>query len=100
MKSKTIKIVLKKKVNEWIETIQDETVKELVQGNTIITGGCIASLLLQEDYKDIDVYFRNYETTKAVANYYIAQFKKNPPPKFKDQSQNVSIYVDCDDATG
>jgi hypothetical protein len=97
MKSKTIKIILRKKFDEWVETIQDPEVQELVKNNTIITGGCIASLLLQEDYNDIDCYFRSYAVTKAVANYYVAQFKKNPPPKFKDQTHKVDIFVKEDE---
>ena len=74
MKVKTINKVLSNKFNEWLESITDETVKNLVKNNSIITGGCIASMLLKEPVNDYDVYFTNKETVKAVAEYYLKQF--------------------------
>lgn len=75
MKAKTIKAVLSKKINEWLESIEDESVRELARKNTIVTGGCIASMLLKEPVNDFDLYFRNSETTFAVAKYYLAHFQ-------------------------
>lgn len=75
MKAKTIKAALRKKVDEWLTSIEDETVRALAAGNTIVTGGCIASMLLGEKVNDFDVYFRDYATTHAVASYYLARFK-------------------------
>lgn len=46
MKAKTIKKVINKKLEEWFQTIDDPFVKGLVMENTIVTGGCIASMLL------------------------------------------------------
>ena len=74
MKIKTITAVLNKKFNEWANSIKDEKVKALVMKNTIITGGSIASMLLKEEVNDFDIYFKNEETTFAVAEYYVAQF--------------------------
>ncbi len=76
MNRKTIKRVLNKKINEWIESITDEDVKRLVKANTIVTGGAIASMLLNEDVKDFDVYFKNKETVLAVSNYYVNKFNE------------------------
>jgi len=75
MKAKTIKAVISKKIKQWTDSITDQTVRELVEKNTIVTGGAIASMLLKEDVNDFDIYFRNKETTKAVAEYYVAQHK-------------------------
>jgi hypothetical protein len=74
MKSKTIKAVLRKKIDAWVGSIEDEAVRKLGRDNTLVTGGAIASMLLNEDVNDFDVYFRNHETTLAVANYYVARF--------------------------
>lgn len=74
MKARTIKAVISKKIEDWISSIDDPAVQELVSKNTIVTGGCIASMLLCEPVNDFDVYFRNRETTLAVANYYIHHF--------------------------
>lgn len=77
MKVKTINAVLAKKFNEFLDSITDATVRNLVRDNSIITGGCIASMLLKEDVNDFDIYFTNKQTTKAVAEYYLAQFNAN-----------------------
>lgn len=73
-KAKTIKAILSKKFGEFLASIEDEAVRGLVQKNTIITGGSIASMLLGEQVNDFDLYFANHETTKAVAQYYVKRF--------------------------
>jgi hypothetical protein len=96
MKPKTIKIIIGKKFDQWINTITDDNVKNLVKENTILTGGSIASMLLNEDVNDYDFYFRNKETTKAVAEYYVTKFKENPPTTFKNCITEVPITVEED----
>lgn len=76
MKSTTIKKIINGKVKKWVESIDDTQVQSLVRKNTIVTGGCIASMLLNEPVNDYDIYFRNKETTEAVANYYLKKFKE------------------------
>jgi hypothetical protein len=80
MKAKTICAVLRKKINEWLTSIEDENVRKLAEKNTIVTGGCIASMLLKEEVNDFDLYFRNIDTVRAIAQYYVDRFspeKKN-----------------------
>lgn len=79
MKAKTIKLTLRKKIDDWLSTIEDETVKELAAKGTIVTGGCIASMLLKEPVNDYDLYFKDWQTTYAVARYYTGRF--NPQIK-------------------
>lgn len=74
LKAKTIKSVLRKKLDAWLETIDDEELRSLCARDAIVTGGCIASMLLGERVNDFDIYFRNADTTKAVACYYVRQF--------------------------
>jgi len=74
MKSKTIKAILRKKIDNWLLSIEDEAVKKLAAENTIVTGGAIASMLLKEDVNDFDIYFRTHEAALAVAKYYVARF--------------------------
>lgn len=78
MKAKTIKAVLAKKHKDFVASIEDLNVRALVEKNSIITGGCIASMLLKEKVNDFDYYFTNRETCLAVANYYIEKFLKRP----------------------
>lgn len=75
MKAKTIKALLAKKFNSFTASIEDEEVRKLVEKNTIITGGCIASMLLGEKINDFDLYFTDHATTKAVAEYYVKRFE-------------------------
>lgn len=83
MKAKTIKAVLRKKLDAWLETIEDEKLRKLAKKNTIVTGGCIASMLLREKVNDIDVYFRDYETTYRIADYYCRRFGESVSTPFK-----------------
>jgi hypothetical protein len=78
LKTKTINKIIINKFKLFLNSINDEKVKQLVEKHTIITGGCIASMFLNEDVNDFDIYFRNKETTLAVANYYVDEFKKKP----------------------
>lgn len=69
-----IKKQLTEKIEDWLESIEDEHAQQLARENTIVTGGSITSMLLGEQVNDYDIYFRTKETTKAVAEYYIRKF--------------------------
>jgi hypothetical protein len=94
MKSKTIKKVLRKKFNDFCKSIKDKDVRNLVLKNSIITGGSIASMFLREPVNDFDIYFKNAETVKAVAEYYINDFI-NSNSKF-----NITLTETTDDIDG
>ena len=74
MKSKTIKTVIAKKINDWAKSITDESLRNRVLKGTVVTGGCIASMLLQEKVNDFDVYFLEKDLAADVAQYYIDKF--------------------------
>lgn len=96
MKAKTIKAILTKKHKDFIATIQDEEVRELVRKNSIITGGSIVSMLLGEDVNDFDYYFTDKNTCEKVANYYARQFSKltNKSVEVKtSEAGRVSIFI-------
>ena len=71
MQSKTIKKILHKEISNWIESIDNEEVQKLAKENTIVTGGCITSMLLKEDVNDYDIYFKTKEAAKVIAQYYV-----------------------------
>ena len=99
MKSKTIKAVLRKKIDDWLKSIEDEAVRELCAKNTIVTGGCIASMLLAEPVNDFDIYFRDHDTVLAVAKYYLGRFapaKRNGidcAMSIQDENGRVKIVI-------
>ena len=77
MKSSTIKLVIKKKLDDWISTISDENVKNAIKKDVIVSGGAIASLLAGEKVNDYDIYFKTKETTELVAHYYVNKFNSS-----------------------
>jgi hypothetical protein len=81
------------KVQEWLASIDDEGVRKTASENTIVTGGCIASMLLGEKVNDYDVYFRTKEATRRIAEYYVNRFKENPPPRFKDDWAGKTVQI-------
>lgn len=91
MKAKTIKSVLKKKHSDFVKSIKDEEVRGLVEKNSIITGGSIVSMLLNEQVNDFDYYFTNKETALKVAEYYVNEFNRD---------KDYDARVVSDDSTG
>lgn len=89
MKAKTIRQVLRGKIDDWLKSITDEDVRELAARDTLVTGGAIASMLLKEKVNDYDVYFRTRETAVAVAKYYVGLFKPT-----QEGGIPLDIYVD------
>jgi len=74
---------LKHKINEWLESIDDEATREMARKNVIVTGGSIASMLLGEPVNDYDIYFKNKLATEIIAKYYVEKFIKLNKKKMK-----------------
>jgi len=69
MKKKTIDMVCRKKLNEWLETLPTGLAKR-VKPEVILTGGSIASMLLGEDVNDYDVYIASRDVCAELARHY------------------------------
>lgn len=91
MKAKTIRMIMRKKVNAWLETIKDNELRNKCRKEAIVTGGSIASMLLGEEVNDFDIYFRTKETVKAVADYYVSEFEKK---RKKQGGIEIQTYVE------
>lgn len=89
MKAKTIRKALRAKIDEWLDSIEDQAVRALAAKNTIVTGGSIASMLLGEKVNDFDLYFRDKATVVAVAKYYVGRFAPR-----KKAGIEVPIFVE------
>lgn len=94
MKEKTIRKILAGKHAAWCRSIDDDTVRKLVEDNTIYTGGCIVSMLLNEEIRDFDVYFTRPEVALKVAEYYVAKLKANPPAAFESVKDDVRAIME------
>lgn len=79
MLEKTIKQILTKKVQDWINHVDDPKIKEIISNNLVITGGCFTSCILNENINDFDCYFKTKEAAKKVARYYIDKFNEKHP---------------------
>lgn len=98
MNRKTICKILKSKHEDFLSSIEDAEVKKLIQENSIITGGSIVSLLLNEKVKDFDYYFSDKETCLKVAEYFVYKFNKDNPEKFyKTSTGDLKPYVKEDE---
>ena len=103
MKKKTINKVLETKINEWLNSIEDETLRKWLKPRVIVTGGCIASMLLKEKVNDYDIYFTDIDAVRAVANHYVKKFQDRAPispatgtpTKFEVHETNgrISIFI-------
>ena len=96
MNARIIKSILAKKHSDFVASIKDETVREMVDKNSIITGGSIASMLLKEKVNDFDYYFPDFETTKAVATYYIDEFNRLHGNTSNSKTAKPEIYIKDD----
>lgn len=96
MNRKNIKSVLSKKFNEFCKSIKDESVKTAVKNHSIITGGCITSMLLKEEIHDFDIYFTNKETCLKVAKYYVNQFNethKDTNARVEEKEERIKVFI-------
>jgi hypothetical protein len=97
MNKKAINSVINKKINDWISSVDDEAIKNEIKENVIVTGGCIASMLLNESVKDFDVYFNSKEAARNVADYYVKKFnQKNGKLKNRIGYANEAFLLDGD----
>lgn len=70
MQIKTIKKVITKKLEEWLETITDSKLREDVKKNILVSGGSITSMLLGEKVNDYDIYIQDMNVLVRLAQYY------------------------------
>jgi hypothetical protein len=69
MKLKTINNRIKTKMDEWVGTLPSG-IQKAVKDSIVVTGGCIASMLLKEPVNDYDVYLSDYDALMKLASHY------------------------------
>lgn len=70
MQTKTIEKNIKTKMEQWLQTITDDKLREDVKDNLLVTGGCISSMFLNEPVNDYDIYLMDIDVCKRIAEYY------------------------------
>src|ERR1700686_497870 len=94
MKAKTIRAVLRKKIDDWLATIDDVDLRAQVAKKTIVTGGCIASMLLREKVNDFDIYLRDRDACVKLARYYVKRFS---PENQRGVPCKITVDTQLDD---
>jgi hypothetical protein len=87
---------LAKKHKDFVASIKDNRIRELVDKNSIITGGSIVSMLMKEKVNDFDYYFTNFETVEAVAAYYVGEFNRLHGDNSNDKTAKPQMYIEED----
>ncbi len=84
---KTMNKIIGRKLNEWLETITDKGLRDIIRKNIVITGGCFPSMIQNEVPKDFDCYFKTKDATKKVTEYYVKQWNE----AHKDKKNKLGI---------
>ena len=76
MKIKTMNAVIAKKMNDWLSSIKDESLRSTLKNKIIVTGGSITSMLLNEEVNDYDIYLTDKEVVKELSQYYCNEWNE------------------------
>jgi len=74
MRKRNINLAITNKMEKWLASLPEE-LQEQAKRDVIVTGGCIASMLLGEQVNDFDLYFKTKDTVLRLAHRYLAAFK-------------------------
>ena len=86
MQTKSISHNIRSKMDEWIATINDTELRNDLTKNILVSGGCVASMFLNESVNDYDVYIQDRNVLLSLVKYYTKPFGslKVFDGKFKD----------------
>ena len=93
MNTRIIKSILTKKHEDFVASIKDKAIQEMVNKNSIITGGSIVSMLFKEKVNDFDYYLTDFETAKAVTAYYVDEFNRLHGDKPNDKTAEPQMHI-------
>lgn len=71
--------VIRRKVQAWLQTIEDKDLRAYLKDKIVVAGGSVASLLMGEEVNDFDIYFTTRDAAVRVAYYYVKRYAANPP---------------------
>ena len=74
MQKKTIAKVIRKKLEEWLNSITDKQLAKDLMDNILVSGWSITSLFLNEKVNDYDIYLNDMDVLKRVSKYYCTPF--------------------------
>lgn len=74
MQIKTIEQNIREKLIEWLNTITDKSLAIDVKKHLLLSGGSIASMLLNEPVNDYDIYLTDMDVLKRLTQYYVSNY--------------------------
>lgn len=74
MQIKNISKNISAKLNDWLNSINDETLKKDVKNNILVSGGSITSMLINDPINDYDIYINNVDVLIRLVEYYTKPF--------------------------
>lgn len=90
---KTMNKIIGRKLNEWLASITDTRLRDIIRENIVITGGCFPSMIQNETPKDFDCYFKTKEATKKVAEYYVKLWNESHKDKKNELGRVCQVFV-------
>lgn len=81
MNRKHMNSQLCKVFNNFLDSIENEEVKQSLREGTIITGGALVSLLQGDKPHDYDLHFKDFKTCYKVADYFVEKFNEEHKKK-------------------
>lgn len=76
MQIKTISKIISTKLDEWLDTITDESLRKDVRDNLLVSGGSITSLLLNITVNDYDIYLKDMDVLLKLTEYYSKDYSE------------------------
>jgi len=98
MQRKTIIKTIKKELELWLDSITDPVLRDDVRKSLLVSGGCIASLYLQEKVNDYDIYIQDIEVAKRLAEYYVGNDTRMIVLSGSDKEELVKSVEGKDDS--
>lgn len=74
MQIKTINRIISNKLEDWLSTITDVTLRKDVRKNILVSGGCITSLFQGIPVNDFDIYLQDMDVLIRLAIYYCPNY--------------------------
>lgn len=74
MYKKNIKKKLEKKLNEWLCSLGDDLLADRVKQNLLVSGGSIASMFLNENVNDYDIYLMDIDVLLDLSKHYTNKY--------------------------
>lgn len=67
---------------DYLKSIKDNEIQDIIRNHTFVTGGAITSMLLNEKVNDFDIYFDDVEKCRKVIRYYLKKLNKTEGDDF------------------